>query len=61
MRKLQRMTPPKHTPTQKEIAAACEAIQANWTPDEEQRRIVGLDCRRMLWTPQVIETNEVGQ
>ena len=40
--------PPKPNPTPEEIAAACEAIQATWPPQEVKRWTPPVACARHL-------------
>ena len=44
--------PPKYIQTEEEIAAACEAIQSTWTPQEERSR----RPRPKRWTLQQLRT-----
>jgi len=58
----ERAQPPRYLPTEEEIAARCEAIQATWTPLERRLRwqiahqvddVVGPNgAHRRGWTPQ---------
>ena len=44
---------PAYLPTPHQIAASCQKIRANWSPEERERRLVG--CRgtvsELRWYP----------
>ena len=59
--------PPRYLPTEEEIAARCEAIQASWSPQERRVRwliahsvedsVRAVDlASRPRWTPQQLQT-----
>ena len=55
-----RRNTPDYLPTTRDIARACAAIRAGWTPSERRRRAVDQELlaeEQNAWWPPVIDTS----